>query len=239
MEEDHDDINSSDDRNFEIDQDKFKAPVIWIKTTFGVSEKQIRDSISLAFANGGIEVDIIELYISNKSDKDHAYMLLSSTESSDYLLDGTISVTVKINEEEEKELSFDIADHIKPEPGQLPFTLYIWQLPKTKPANMVKEELVQLIEKWCPIIDIDLPSDRDGKGLCVGFAKIEFQYEFDTQKCIYLLNYNHFLGTKIRAAFCNRNTTKKIPSVKKPVKKPYRNRRKDTKPDRNGWVKVK
>jgi hypothetical protein len=102
-------------------------------------------------------------------------------------------------------LWFDIADHLKPRDNQESCTIFIQGLPDNRPTVQIAQELRRKISKWCPIEDIDVPSDKTGKGLSVGTAKIKLQHEFDTQKCIYLLNYSLFLEREIRVSFCNIN----------------------------------
>jgi len=192
-----------DSNSYEPD-DRYDAPVLWIKKTFKVKKEDIIEKLHETFEEANIpDVEVLELYITTNKEKDHAYILLNSSEGSHLLLDGTITVIVETEDGEERNLWFEKADHLKPQEHQDPFVLYIWKLPRNSPAAQVAEELRLKICEWCPIIDIYVPQDDQGKGLCIGWAKITFQYEFDTQKCVYLLNYNYFMKKEIRAGFCN------------------------------------
>lgn len=240
------------------EEDIYEAPVLWIKKTFGADKEYITKQVIDGFAVKDVkDVEVIELYITSKKGKDHAYMLLNSSKYSNYLLDGNINITISVkseeyDEEEEFTLWFEKADHLEPRDDQDPFTLYIWQLPKTNPANQIAEELRILISRWCPINDIFVPTDDEGKGLCKGWAKVEFQYEFDTQKCIYLLNFNFFLNTEIRAGFCNtdrvmvkkkESTNTKKDKTRKGNSRPSKKnstkyKKSNNKPSKNGWTLV-
>jgi len=192
----------------EKNADRWEAPPLWIKRTFGAAEQEVSSAIIDALKRGGVEnPEIICLHITLNPDRDHAYILLNSAATSELLIDGTITVVVtnrrrKDDVEEDCVLCFDKADHLTPNDGQDPYTLYIWQLPKNKTVEMVHEALTKLLTPFAPVIEIEV-SDRAGK--CDGWAKIKFDYEFDVQKCIYLLNYNVFMGSEIRAAFFNFN----------------------------------
>lgn len=182
--------------------DIFSAPVLWIKKTFKIPEETLRDRILSAFTEAGVEAKITALYISRSQTKDHAYMILNSAKASELLLDGTINVVISIEDKDDDVvLWFDKADHLVPKGEQDPFTLYIFQLPKDRPAIQIGEELKRLISEWCPILKIEVSEGLDHQ--CSGWAKIYFKYEFDTQKCVYMLNYNRFMECEIRAAFCN------------------------------------
>ena len=64
--------------------DRFDAPVLWIKKTFGSSKEHIIERTLSAFKNADIsDVKIVELYITTKKGKDHAYMLLNSSKLSE------------------------------------------------------------------------------------------------------------------------------------------------------------
>lgn len=196
------------------EEDRFAAPVIWIGKTHKASSDHIKDRILTAFSEAGKEdVEIVELYVTTKSGKDHAYLLLNSKTASDLLLDGSIVVSV-IVEEKEIDLWFDTADHLEPNDKQDPYTLFLWQLPKNRPASQIARELKLKIGKWAPICDINVGQDRNSSGKCNGTARIMFDYEFDTQKCVYLLNFNFFLDQEIRAAFCNSDRKPKKPQTK-------------------------
>lgn len=226
-------------------EDGFEAPVLWLKKIFSIPKEELIATTEKAFVDAGMEgVKVVELYTTTNRTKDHAYMLLNSNHASKLLLDGTVSVIVNADFEKDKNkdtaenheesgsdeegggdedngkkneisLWFDKADHLEPRENQDPFTLYIWQLPDNRPAAQIAVEIRNKIGKWCPIIDIDVPADRTGRGFCAGYAKVHTEYEFDTQKCVYLLNFSFFLGREIRAGFCNvdRVYVKKPPRI--------------------------
>ena len=104
-------------------------------------------------------------------------------------------------------LWFAVADHLEPGDNQEPCIIYIQGLPDNRPSVQIAQELRRRISKWCPIEDINVPSDKTGKGLSIGNAKVTFQCEFDTLKCLYLLNYSMFLDKEIKASFCNKDRT--------------------------------
>lgn len=209
-----------------IADDRYEACVLWIKKTFRVPEDEIRENTIKAFREKGVnDVEIVALYVTTSKTKDHGYMVLNSSKASKLLLNGTINVSVNYNNDDDAQdsvfLWFDKADHLVPKSNQDPYTLYIWQLPTDRPAKQVEEELFRLISPLSPIISMEVPDnatvasqssryrnndngDRQTEGnLCAGWAKVYFSYEFDTQKCVYMLNFNRFLGVEIRAGFCN------------------------------------
>lgn len=204
----------------------YESPVLWIKRTFRVPEDQIRESILTTFSKADMpDVKIAALHITTNVSRDHAYMILNSSKASDLLLDGSLSVIVQIktdkkqDEEENSEASdakddivlwFEKADHLVPSDSQDPFTLYLWQLPNDIPSAQLAKELRELIETWCPIISMKVGEKSDTS---MNWAKIVFDYEFDTQKCIYMLNYANFRGGEIRAGFCNLDRS----SIRKPA----------------------
>lgn len=200
--------------------DRIDAPVIWIKRTFGLTSGELKKSVLDAFEKAGVpDVEIVEMYVSFSTTKQHAYMILSSLRHSELLLDGTISVLVESKEEVTSEediyLWFEKADHLEPRENQDPYMLYVWQLPTSEPATLVHEKLESFISRLAPIVTILVPANPEG--LCLGWAKIEFDYQFYTQKCVYMLNFNHFMGTEIRAVFCNadwKSQAPKAPSTK-------------------------
>lgn len=192
------------------DSDRLEAPVLLIKKVFKNKKDILIEKVESAFKNAGREnVKVVELYLTSNSTKDHAYLLLNSRSATELLLDGTINISVPVeNDDGEFDdivLWFDEADHLQPKDHQEPNVLFIRELPTNRPSGQVAQELRLKISKWCSILDIDVPSDRDGKGTCVGNAKIYLETEFDTRKCIYLLNHSLFLGKVILASFSNKD----------------------------------
>jgi hypothetical protein len=203
-------------------EDRIEAPVLLIKKVFKTRREILIEKVETAFREAGREqVQVLELYLTTNSTKDHAYMLLNSKSASDLLLDGTVNISVPVENDEgvvdEIVLWFDEADHLEPKEHQEPNVLFIRNLPTNRPALQVAQELRLKIFKWCPIEDIDVPSDRSGKGTCVGTAKIYLETEFDTRKCIYLLNHSMFLGEEILASFSNRDRQYSKPKIPRPV----------------------
>jgi len=186
-------------------QDVYGAPAILIKKTFRTPEPILRERIIAAFTELGVDIKITGLYITRNEAKDHAYMILNSAKASEFLFDGTINLVIPMEDEDDKVLWFDKADHLMPSEDQDEFTLYMWQLPKDKSSIEVCEELKRVISAWCPILKIEVPHDSDHK--CLGWAKVHFKYMFDTQKCLYMLNYNLFMDCEVRAGFCNSDKT--------------------------------
>lgn len=182
--------------------DRYDAPVIWIRKTHGLTSEELQTYIMKAFEEAGVkDVQIVQMYVSFSSHKNHAYMVLSSVRHSDMLLDGTINVPVESEEDEEMFLWFEKADHLEPRETQDPNILYIWQLPANEPSSEVYRLLELAISALAPIVKMEVSSREDG--MCDGWAKVVFNHEFDTQKCVYMFNYNHFMGCEIRAVFCN------------------------------------
>ena len=68
-------------------------------------------------------------------------MILNSAKASEFLFDGTINLVIPMEDEDDKVLWFDKADHLMPSEDQDEFTLYMWQLPKDKSSIEVCEEL--------------------------------------------------------------------------------------------------
>jgi len=198
-----------------FDDPKYNAPVLWFKRIFGVDRETLVAAIMQSFEESDVkDVKIVSLYISTGESRDHAYLVLNSEPASKLLLDGTLSVIIKRNrgeeeEEEETSLWIDCAGSLPLTDEQDPYMLYIWQLPKDRPVDQVENELRRTVLDLCPIMEIDIPGDA--KGLCLGWAQITFKYERDTQKCIYMLNYNRFMGTEIRAAFYQLNRPPRRP----------------------------
>ncbi len=188
------------------DPDRWEAPVLWIKRTYKAPQELIESTIIRELQKAGIEnPQIISMHITSNPGRDHAYLLLSSKKASELLIDGTVSIVVPHVDEEMKDkedavLWFDKADHLEPTEKQDPFVLYIWQLPKSRTVTEIDVKLRDLLSSWCPLISLEIGSSDDGKTL--GWAKAHFGYEFDTQKAIYLLNFNSFMGAEVRAAFC-------------------------------------
>lgn len=189
------------------DSDRWEAPVLWIKRTYRAPADLIKSLIVDQLKKAGIEnPEVVSLYITLNPGRDHAYLLLSSKKASELLIDGTINIVVpcadeEIEGKEEAVLWFDKADHLEPNEKQDPYVLYIWQLPKNRPAQEIKSHLEPMLNSWSPLLSLEVGSVEGGKG--AGWAKAHFNYEFDTQKCIYLLNFNLFMGSEVRAAFCN------------------------------------
>jgi|SRR5579885_829741 len=194
-------------------EDYFNAPVIWVKKIFKCPRDELISNIETAFSKAGMEnVKVVELYTTSNRTKDHAYILLNSKKASDLLLDGTINVKIRSHDDDDEDddeeinevtLWFDIADHLRPKENQEECVIFIQGLPDQRPAMQIAQELRRKISTWCPIEDIDVPSDKEGKGMSTGIAKIKFKFGFDAQKSIYLLNYSLFLGHEIRVSFCN------------------------------------
>ena len=201
---------------------KYDAPVLWIRRTYGLSSESICEAILATFEESAVEnVKIVSLYINSGNSRDHAYLVLNSDSASQLLLDGTLTVVIQkevasdsTEKSEEVSLAIDAADNITPSDEQDPYTLYLWQLPRDRPAAQVEDELIRRIVELSPIKEIELPSDS--KGLCIGWAKVVFMYEKDTQKCIYMLNFNKFMNVGIRAGFYQLNR----PPLKKPIPTP-------------------
>jgi len=213
-----DSLDSGDDQEIteryvpigDEDMDKIEAPVLLIKKVFKSRKETIIQGVEEAFKEAGREdVKVVELYLTTNSTKDHAYLLLNSKTGTDLLLDGTVNVSVPVENDEGNSgsvvLWFDEADHLQPKEHQEPTVLFIRELPTNRPAGQVAQELRLRIKQWCPINDIDVPSDRNGKGTCTGTAKVYLDTEFDTRKCIYLLNHSLFLGQTILASFSNKD----------------------------------
>lgn len=223
---------------------KYEAPVFWIGRTFRVGEQALRAAIMKAFSDVKIEgVEIVDLYLTKSETRDHAYVVLNSADASDMLLDGKASIIVTVNskdgDSEENRLVVEVADHIAPSTEQDPYTLYVWQLPLDRPAEQVKEELKRKIMPLAPIITIEVPSDESGN--CKGSAKVVFKYEKDTQKCVYMLNYNTFLGSEIRAAFWKKDRfmKKTKPKPIKPARISPENKSISKSPSNNKTLKAK
>jgi len=219
---------TSDLESERIDKkDYYDAPVLWIKKIFGCSKEKLIEKTEEAFKNADMpEVKVVELYATSNRNKDHAYMLLNSNRATNLLLDGSIDIIITVQKndkdsgdedrhldvgEKDNEMDitlwFAVADHLKPSDRQEACTIFIQGLPDNRPSVQIAQELRRRISKWCPIEDINVPSDKAGKGLSVGNAKVTFQCEFDTQKCLYLLNYSIFLDKEIKASFCNTDRT--------------------------------
>lgn len=219
---------SSVDKQVQVadqDDDVYDAPVIWLKKMFRLPEETIKNAILTTFRNAGQHsVAIVDMFISRSEVRDHSYFILNSAKASKLIIDGTLSVVVTIpkrkpvlqDEDSDQEqpadeedklttediiLWFEKGNHLTPAPHQDAFTLYLWQLPKDLRGSLVEGALREKITLYCPIIDIMVDEDEDG--LCTGWAKIHLNYEFDTQKCVYMLNYRQFLGVEIRASFSN------------------------------------
>lgn len=215
-----------------FDDPRYDADVLWIKRTYRVGEPAVRAAILKAFDGSGLDaVEIVMLYVSTSDTRDRAYLVMNSAQATEMLLDGTVSVIIRapIEEEfktnqaesttgkrddgnttEEKPDEFrdvtlwmDVADHLVPTDEQDPYTLYLWQLPTQLQAAHVEMELRKIIEQLCPIYRLEVKENQDGR--CGSWAKVGFKYESHTRKCIYMLNYNHFLGNDIRAAFFQTN----------------------------------
>jgi hypothetical protein len=203
-----------------FDDPRYEAEVLWIKRTYHVGEPAVRAAIMKAFEGSGLDdVSIVMLYVSTSSTRDRAYLVMNSVQATEMLLDGTLSVVIRtaLDKEDAKEgevnsekeelrdvtLWMDIADHLVPTEEQDPYTLYLWQLPTQLKAAHVEMELRKVIESLCPIYRLEVKENADGR--CGSWAKVGFKYESHTRKCVYMLNYNHFMGAEIRAAFFQTN----------------------------------
>jgi hypothetical protein len=219
------------------EEDRYEAPVIWLKKMFKLSESTVKEAILTTFRNADLHsVAIADMFTTASEVRDHAYIILNSSKASKLLTDGTLSVVVTIpkrkvarhdsgDESDEAEqnddadtpqtedivLWFEKGNHLWPASHQDAFTLYVWQLPTNIKGSVVEAALRKQIGLYCPAIDVTV--DENDDGLCSGWAKAFFHYEFDTQKCVYMLNFRPFLGTEIRASFCNtdRATARKAP----------------------------
>lgn len=206
-----------------FDDPKYDTEVLWIKRTYHVGEAAVRQAILKAFDDSGLEnVEIVMLYVSTSEEHDRAYVVMNSLQATDMLLDGTVSAVVRIpiepeflpkededgNDEQGRPgtdefrdvtLWMDIADHLVAKEHQDPYTLYLWQLPTQIPATEVEAQLRKVIQPLSPIYRLEVKQNADGR--CGSWAKVGFKYESHTRKCIYMLNFNYFLGNEIRAAF--------------------------------------
>lgn len=193
---------------------KYDAPVLFVKRTYGATVEVLKIAIMKVFDESEVkDVKVVDLYISTGEGRDHAYLLLNSDTASQLLLDGTLTVIIQVDRGndrlEEVSLWIDYADHLVPNEEQDPYMLYVWQLPKDRPVQQVENELVHKILNLAPILEIEMEGDQ--RGMCMGWAQVTFKYERDTQKCVYMLNYNRFMNVEIRAAFYQLNRPPRKP----------------------------
>ena len=210
----NEDLDGKDAKQLPNNDDLYKAYVLWIKNCYGKNNEELTKVFEAAFKNSEFQdLKVLKMFHSTKPGQDHAYVLINNVHACDAILEGELSIPLIIindqDQEETVQLSIDKADHLSPREDQDPYVLYLSGLPTNVLCSVVEAELTAMISSWIPIESLSLDIDRDG--MFKGSAKVKFEYKFDTLKCIYLLNFNHFMGSLIRAAFCNKDWKVKAP----------------------------
>lgn len=231
-------------------QPSWDCPLLWLKSTHGVPDVEIKTAISKTCEEYGLKsVEVVSMFSNGKNERQHAYILLNNLEACRKILDGSIPLHVTIDDED-AELWFGTADHLEPNDHQSPNVLYIWGLPTDTDAMEIQYELEKFISPISQLTNITIGEDSDG--CCLGWAKVSFETEQQTQRCIYMLNNNPHFGQPIRAAFCNKDRQiKSTPPTKKfmkqskpkaPLKKKHPSGPKTIKPEvpkvDDGWIPV-
>jgi len=239
------------------EQDRFSAPTFWLKNSFGMEPETFREALIKAFSSAGQpNVDVADMFFSTNGTRSHAYFVLNSEKASRLLIDGTVNIVVSIpkrkrlhagsgsdeengDDREELVLWLEKANPFGPAEHQDPFTLYVWNLPLDKPASEIEDALREKISILSPISSLTVAENDDG--LCGGWARVGFDYEFDTQKCVYMLNFRPFYGNLIRASFYNMDREKPKRAGGKP--RPSNNQKsravKEKRPPKNNTFKPK